>query len=958
MGDIRKILKGFLIAMVIVAGAIPAVKSIVAQETTEDIKEEALASTITIKTEDQKVEKDDSTFDLLKDVTASDEQGNEYEVSILNDGGFDISIVGEYTLVYGVSDPTTNEVIKQERILSVVEVEKKENVVKKTTPTVLASSTVSSVEELYTALASPQEGDVITLADGFTSGNFLVTVPNVNITIDGNGNTWTTGTFTINGSGSGSVTLKNLKMDGSSGVRPLQLGHTSGQVILENLEIRNAKARALYISSGSSAKTTINNSVFADNTISSALYLEATANVDINYCTFENNSGNNGGYESGAISSKNYIGILNINNTVFKNNKNMSANTGIYGGGGGAIEIHYFAAPGQININDSYFNGNETAGSDVAAANTYDGGAIYVFDGKNGAVFNVNNTTFDSNIAHDDGGAIMLQSAGNFTTSITNCTFYNNVAQGLDGDGLSGGAIQYFYNNAGMTNSINSSTFVNNTAGNTSTTKVQKGGAVSFSGGGFAGGLAAALENGSTYNNSLFVGNQVYTVGGVLNETSINKDLSSLTPKPGTNLMNVTPNNTVADVLGINNVGLTTNYSTLTAGAEKMIVPTIPIKPEGLAENTSANEITGYDGRSDAHFKDIGAVESTWVKYDANGGTFGLSPLSAYNGSEYYEANNENLFATYYDVGFIGRTSSVKSESDVAISKPNYIFLGWSTDPTATVADSTYAQGAAITHVKENLTLYAVWELEEYDVTYNGNGHTSGIEPEDTLNSYQGNELVTVLDEGTLEKENWTFIAWNTKADGSGVSYNANDTFAITEDTTLYAQWDENDKFTVTYDGSGNSGGTVPVDAGSPYYANSNIIIMDKATLVRDGYRFVEWNTKADGSGIAYKPGDSFTVEDNIVLYAQWKKIPLVVPATPTQPDPVDPIEPVEPTKPATPDTPKTPSISGNDTPSDKAVDVETGDLTNTQNLLFLVMVSIGLLGGVMAMQRKRKLNK
>lgn len=389
-----------------------------------------------------------------------------------------------------------------------------------------------------------------------------------------------------------------------------------------------------------------------------------------------------------------------------------------------------------------------------------------------------------------------------------------------------------------------------------------------------------------------------------------------------------------------------------------MVVPTIPIKPEGLAENTSVNEITGYDGRSDAHFKDIGAIESTWVKYDANGGSFGLSPLSAYNGSEYYEANNENKFTTYYDMGYIGRTSSVKSESDVAISKQGYVFLGWSTNPAATVADSTYAQGTALTHVKENLTLYAVWELEEYDVTYDGNGHTSGIEPEDIMNSYQGNELVTVLDEGTLERENWSFIEWNTKANGSGVSYNANDTFAITEDTTLYAQWDENDKFTVLYDGNGNSEGTAPVDAGSPYYANSNIVIMDKATLVRDGYSFVEWNTKADGSGNAYKPGDSIEVQTNIVLYAQWKKIPVVIPVTPVDPDPIDPVDPVDPTDPAKPDTPKTPSISGNDTSPEKAADVETGDLTNTQNLLFLVVVSIGLLGGVFAVQRKRKLNK
>lgn len=48
--------------------------------------------------------------------------------------------------------------------------------------------------------------------------------------------------------------------------------------------------------------------------------------------------------------------------------------------------------------------------------------------------------------------------------------------------------------------------------------------------------------------------------------------------------------------------------------------------------------------------------------------------------------------------------------------------------------------------------------------------------------------------------------------------------------------------------------------------------------LYASGYRFLGWNTKSDGTGISYSPGDSFTWkggEDNerVNLYAQWKQL-------------------------------------------------------------------------------------
>ena len=59
------------------------------------------------------------------------------------------------------------------------------------------------------------------------------------------------------------------------------------------------------------------------------------------------------------------------------------------------------------------------------------------------------------------------------------------------------------------------------------------------------------------------------------------------------------------------------------------------------------------------------------------------------------------------------------------------------------------------------------------------------------------------------------------------------------------------------------------------------------AVPVRAGYKFVKWNTAADGSGTSYNPGDTFSFDDAApaTLYAQWEKVDSGNP-TPTDPTP------------------------------------------------------------------------
>lgn len=376
---------------------------------------------------------------------------------------------------------------------------------------------------------------------------------------------------------------------------------------------------------------------------------------------------------------------------------------------------------GQITINDSLFHRNQTNGQNGDVKNTYDGGAIYIFDGRDGAVFNVNNTTFDSNIAYDDGGAMMIQGTGNpgLTTNITNCTFYNNKAYGLDGEGYSGGAIQFFKNggSAKMTNTLLSCTFVQNQGGNEGSTIEQKGGAIGLSGAGL---FATAAV---TRNDCLFIGNTVYDANRQKNDASNYKDISNYTTtQPGSNtqggsnnVLNVdkgaAPQYTMDDVLGVNNVMLTHNQSSVRAGVDNETVRTIPIKPDGIADNSYAGTtvVPGLDQRNFTRFKDQGAVEHAWVKYDANGGVFSLGTLDQYDGSYYWESNEEGNVTEYYAIHHIdGSFPILDGANDLKAENGNLLLFGWSKDKDARTPDPDYAVGNDFTYTEENTTLYAV----------------------------------------------------------------------------------------------------------------------------------------------------------------------------------------------------------------------------------------------------------
>lgn len=89
----------------------------------------------------------------------------------------------------------------------------------------------------------------------------------------------------------------------------------------------------------------------------------------------------------------------------------------------------------------------------------------------------------------------------------------------------------------------------------------------------------------------------------------------------------------------------------------------------------------------------------------------------------------------------------------------------------------------------------------------------------------------------------------------------------------------------VIYDANGGQGG--PLND-SDYYDKANdryiaklrgVDAIPNSPLVRQGYHFLGWNTKADGSGYSYKPGDFYVFDRElsengglrVTLYAMWE---------------------------------------------------------------------------------------
>ena len=218
----------------------------------------------------------------------------------------------------------------------------------------------------------------------------------------------------------------------------------------------------------------------------------------------------------------------------------------------------------------------------------------------------------------------------------------------------------------------------------------------------------------------------------------------------------------------------------------------------------------------------------------------------------------------------------------------------WNTqaDGTGTIYDDKQTIKNLTTTDRSKVILYAMWEPNTYRVYYNGNGHTSQTYDDVRacddnncgLERYAAGSKVSNgvfmhekertydktwnLSNNKFVKTGYTFVGWNTKADGSGTTYaNNEDVSNLTSENEgiviLYAMWKDATPPTCTITKT-NTGSTDGVDLRVTCSDSGSGCIIDKKTYS---------NVRSDTTyTVKDNAGNKGTCSVNISYQIRYKK--------------------------------------------------------------------------------------
>ena len=260
-------------------------------------------------------------------------------------------------------------------------------------------------------------------------------------------------------------------------------------------------------------------------------------------------------------------------------------------------------------------------------------------------------------------------------------------------------------------------------------------------------------------------------------------------------------------------------------------------------------------------------------------------------------------------------------------TRSGYTFVGWATSASATSA--SYMPGASYTN-DANLTLYAVWKLNKYEISYNANGGSGAPAAQSkthgtnlTLSSTVPKKYYTVTfnaNGGSVDVANrqvaCTFKGWATSSTATSAAYQPGGTFTANANTTLYAVWQNASlgsypipvrsgyvfdgwytaasggsqvtsstaisgnmtiyahwtiaTYEVNYDANGGTG--APASQTKTHGQN---LTLSSVVPTRTGYFFCGWGTEEAPDSVQYQPGGTYTVNSDIMLVAVWQQVAL-----------------------------------------------------------------------------------
>lgn len=151
-------------------------------------------------------------------------------------------------------------------------------------------------------------------------------------------------------------------------------------------------------------------------------------------------------------------------------------------------------------------------------------------------------------------------------------------------------------------------------------------------------------------------------------------------------------------------------------------------------------------------------------------------------------------------------------------------------------------------------------ELPVYIVIYNSN------------NSQYAFQRVTAGSKATLPAdpvvEGYTFGGWYTDQNGAGTQFTTSTD--ITGDITVYAKLTPK-TYQISYNAN-TTDAVMNMPTANQLKTHGLAVQLDTAKPTRDGYTFLGWGTTENATAASYQPGDMYSVDGNITLYAVWQQ--------------------------------------------------------------------------------------
>ena len=244
-----------------------------------------------------------------------------------------------------------------------------------------------------------------------------------------------------------------------------------------------------------------------------------------------------------------------------------------------------------------------------------------------------------------------------------------------------------------------------------------------------------------------------------------------------------------------------------------------------------------------------------WIKAGTRKATLSATSGTTYTASKSNVKQNGGTKVAYISSKTYTYNKTTSSQSKTVTAK--IVYSGSSHDGTSTASKT-----------------FTIPALAKYTISFNANG---GSGAPSSVSKYYGKSVALPTTKPT--RENYAFVSWNTKADGTGTTYKAGATYSANANATLYAQWIQSiyaptlQSVDMEYKSNTKFKGTNPIFNFTSIRINYEGIDIDPNTAtsatITATIHDIEWNTSAVATATVQDGADGYIdidIDENTTL--------------------------------------------------------------------------------------------